>query len=170
MKALVIRQPWAQLILDGKKTIEIRGRRTSVREPFLIVAGKTIDELGMALHGPRPLLTIPVDRGLGISQRDLERLADLPMIAPSWAPLPIDTSPGAINGTLPTGVAIATARIYKVEPMKPELEIEAMCPLEQRKYDAGFYAWHLGNVKRISPFKVRGMPGFFDVDVEEMLL
>lgn len=40
MKALSVRQPWASLIASGKKTIEIRSRRTSHRGPLLICASK----------------------------------------------------------------------------------------------------------------------------------
>jgi ASCH domain len=31
-RALLIRHPWVDMILDGKKTWEIRGAKTSVRE------------------------------------------------------------------------------------------------------------------------------------------
>lgn len=43
MKALSIRQPWANLIASGKKTIETRTWQTTYRGPLLIVAGKSID-------------------------------------------------------------------------------------------------------------------------------
>ena len=44
MKALTIRQPWASLIAQGDKTIEIRSWRTHYRGPLLITAsGKTDD-------------------------------------------------------------------------------------------------------------------------------
>lgn len=31
MKALIIKQPWIDLILEGKKTIEVRGSKTNIR-------------------------------------------------------------------------------------------------------------------------------------------
>jgi hypothetical protein len=37
MRALLIRHPWIDLILDGKKTWEIRGARTTVRETIGLV-------------------------------------------------------------------------------------------------------------------------------------
>lgn len=43
MKALVVRQPWASLIARGRKTIEVRSRRTSHRGELLIVAGKVAE-------------------------------------------------------------------------------------------------------------------------------
>ena len=39
MRALSIRQPWAELILLGHKIIEVRSRRTHLRERVFIYAG-----------------------------------------------------------------------------------------------------------------------------------
>ena len=41
MRALSIRQPWAELILQGHKTIEVRSQRTNIRERVYIYAGAT---------------------------------------------------------------------------------------------------------------------------------
>lgn len=51
MKALSIRQPWASLIRDGKKTIEVRSWITRFRGEFLVVASARPDgpESGAAL-------------------------------------------------------------------------------------------------------------------------
>lgn len=43
MKALSIKQPWANLIASGEKTIETRTWRTSYRGPLLIVSSKMPD-------------------------------------------------------------------------------------------------------------------------------
>ena len=43
MKALSVRQPWAELIARGEKTIEIRDWATKHRGPLLIVASKRPD-------------------------------------------------------------------------------------------------------------------------------
>jgi hypothetical protein len=40
-RALSDRQPWAELILRGKKTIEVRSRATNIRGPMYIYAGLT---------------------------------------------------------------------------------------------------------------------------------
>lgn len=37
MKGLIIKQKWADLILDGKKTVEVRGRKTNVRGTIGII-------------------------------------------------------------------------------------------------------------------------------------
>jgi hypothetical protein len=40
MRALSFRQPWAELILLGQKTIEVRFQRTNIRERIYIYAGR----------------------------------------------------------------------------------------------------------------------------------
>ncbi|MBI4144609.1 ASCH domain-containing protein [Candidatus Woesearchaeota archaeon] len=51
MKALSLKQPWAELILQGKKTIETRTWKTSFRGKFLIHASKTPNKAAMAAFG-----------------------------------------------------------------------------------------------------------------------
>ena len=43
MKALSLKQPWAELILQGRKTIELRKWNTKFRGEFLIHASKSPD-------------------------------------------------------------------------------------------------------------------------------
>src|SRR5947208_599124 len=40
MRALSVRQPWAELILLGHKTVEVRSRRTVLRERVYLYATK----------------------------------------------------------------------------------------------------------------------------------
>ena len=64
MKALSIRQPWASLIITGKKTIEIRTwrpRRLELPQGIFIHAGKKFDgdilrEFGMTQDLPRGVI------------------------------------------------------------------------------------------------------------------
>ena len=67
MRALSIRQPWAELILLGHKTIEVRSRRTNLRERVYIYAGlnriepqeevRIADQFGIDVDGlPRGVL------------------------------------------------------------------------------------------------------------------
>ncbi len=44
MKALSLKQPWAELLVQGKKKIEIRKWNTNFRGKFLIHASKSPDE------------------------------------------------------------------------------------------------------------------------------
>ena len=43
MKALSVKQPWAELIASGRKTIEVRSWGTGHRGPLLIVASLNAD-------------------------------------------------------------------------------------------------------------------------------
>lgn len=54
MRALSIRQPWAELILSGRKTIETRSWRTSWRGLIAIHAGWVIDEAMCARYDLDP--------------------------------------------------------------------------------------------------------------------
>lgn len=47
MKALSIKQPWANLIADGKKGVEIRTWATKYEGPLYIHTGKTVDKQGV---------------------------------------------------------------------------------------------------------------------------
>ncbi|NPV68430.1 MAG: ASCH domain-containing protein [Anaerolineae bacterium] len=54
MKTLSIRQPWAELILQGRKTIELRTWRTNYRGPLLIHAGGNVEYDACAAYGLDP--------------------------------------------------------------------------------------------------------------------
>lgn len=47
MKTLSLKQPFAELVVSGKKTIELRNWRTKFRGKFLIHASKTPDPKAM---------------------------------------------------------------------------------------------------------------------------
>lgn len=46
VKALVVKQPWAGLILAGRKTIELRTWQTTYRGDLLLCAGAAVDPRG----------------------------------------------------------------------------------------------------------------------------
>ncbi len=54
MKTLSIRQPWAELILQGHKTIELRTWRTHYRGRILIHAGYNVERDGCEAYGINP--------------------------------------------------------------------------------------------------------------------
>ena len=54
MKALSIRQPWADLIIQGKKTLELRNWSVNHRGPLAIHASQTVDEPACRAHGINP--------------------------------------------------------------------------------------------------------------------
>lgn len=52
MKALSIKQPWAELIMRGVKDVENRTWETNYRGPLLIHAGKNIDKVALQSLDP----------------------------------------------------------------------------------------------------------------------
>lgn len=54
MKTLSIRQPWAELILQGRKTIELRTWQTHYRGAILIHAGGNLEQDGCEAYGIDP--------------------------------------------------------------------------------------------------------------------
>lgn len=57
MRALSIRQPWAELILRGDKDVENRSWRTHHRGPLLIHASRTVEKVAMRQYGFTSLAT-----------------------------------------------------------------------------------------------------------------
>lgn len=55
MKALSLKQPFAELVVSGKKTIEIRKWNTNFRGEFLIHSSKIPDENNMKKFGFKDL-------------------------------------------------------------------------------------------------------------------
>ena len=54
IKALTVRQPWAELILRGRKPFELRTWRTKYRGPLVIHAAVKIDSSDARLFGLDP--------------------------------------------------------------------------------------------------------------------
>ncbi len=51
MKALSLKQPFAELVVSGKKTIELRKWNTKFRGAFLVHASQAVDQKGMKRFG-----------------------------------------------------------------------------------------------------------------------
>jgi hypothetical protein len=51
MKALSLKQPWAELVVSGKKTVELRNWNTSFRGEFLVHASQAPNKEAMAKYG-----------------------------------------------------------------------------------------------------------------------
>jgi hypothetical protein len=59
LKALSIRQPWADLIVRGRKTIEVREWLVSHRGPFLIHVSNTVDWKAVETLGYEDVQSLP---------------------------------------------------------------------------------------------------------------
>lgn len=64
MKALSVRQPWASLIVAGKKTLEVRSRRTTHRGPIVICSSRTDANSDEALAASKRLPGAPYPSGV----------------------------------------------------------------------------------------------------------
>ena len=51
MKTLSLKQPWAELVVSGKKTIELRKWNTHFRGEFYVHASKNPDKEAMKIFG-----------------------------------------------------------------------------------------------------------------------
>ena len=123
MRALSIRQPYAELILRGIKTVEYRTRPTRV--------------LGERFHIYAPLKSASVDqniwsRDLGMPQGD-----ELPSWMIELAEQVGMIEPGAV---LPRGVVVGSAVIHRCSAVQLTTNTEQRTP--------PFYEWHLAGVER----------------------
>ena len=62
MKALSLKQPFAELVVSGKKTIELRRWNTNFRGNFFVHASKRLDEVSMKKFG---FLNLPKGKIVG---------------------------------------------------------------------------------------------------------
>ena len=122
MRALSIRQPYAELILRGTKTIEYRSRPTHIiGERFYIYASKR------KWSGP----PTSSDQAKKIWSDDLA----IPGTITGGAPVPpwmMELARRLISNELPTGVIVGSAVIERVTPSTRE----------------GLFEWHLCEVER----------------------
>jgi hypothetical protein len=125
VRALSIRQPFAELILRGMKTIEYRSRPTRIiGERFYIYASR------QPAVGRRQSATI-WSRDLAVPDEPLAPwMVELAEGLRLWKP-----------GALPTGVIVGSAIIERCEPLDP------VTPHAPRPT---FFKWHLTGVERIA--------------------
>jgi hypothetical protein len=133
MLALSIRQPFAELILRGIKTVEYRSRATRIiGQRFWIYAARKkgwgFDEFNRAAAGGR------------WSVKQADNIV-VPGDLPAWM-LELAEQVGMIEpeATLPTGVIVGSAVIEKV-----------VSPLPARP--DGVFHWHLADVQRITTLR-----------------
>lgn len=67
-----------------------------------------------------------------------------------------------LDGYYLFGKAICIVELFHIEKMKREHEAAALCNVYE-----GAFAWHLRNIRPITPFDVKGMLRLFNVEYEE---
>ena len=137
MRALSIRQPYAELILRGIKPIEFRSRPTRITgERFYIYASKQWAAGKLFLEGCRPSV---VSGSLSVVKKAWSDDLAMPGDAPQ--PWMLELAKMLILKDLPTGVIVGTASIKEVV-----------------KGDS-LYEWHLTDVERVKKLrKPKGHP------------
>lgn len=148
MKALSVKQPWAELIASGVKTIETRTWYTSYRGPLLICSSKR-PVVSNGLFQCPECLNFESFKKVGASSKE----AAYCHCCGKWV------FPRLINCS-PSGVAVCTVNLIACRPMDRYDKWMACCGLYQ-----GAFSWVLSDVKRITPFPVKGQQGLFDVTV-----
>ena len=66
MIALGVRQPWAELILRGEKTIEVRSRNTNVRGTIYLYASKKVSTHPAAEKSAKQHKIVPDEFPMGV--------------------------------------------------------------------------------------------------------
>ena len=135
MRALSIRQPFAELILRGVKTIEYRSRATRlIGERFWIYAAQRPDP-GQAEDAAAEAQRI-WSNDLAVPNR-AERGAAPPM----WM---MELARRVISKELPTGVIVGSAVIERCEAVQRTTDDGQRTPL---------FEWHLAGVERAASMR-----------------
>jgi hypothetical protein len=145
MKALTLTQPWASLVAIGAKSIETRGWRTSYRGPLAIHAAKGFPKDAV------DCLDIFVFFGAF-------RPDHAEMLKSAGVRLVPNACKRELAGYLPRGAVIATCQLTACTLISQEFE-ERLTNQERAfgNYDAGRYAWILGDIKALpEPIPAKG--------------
>ena len=142
MKAISVRQPFASLIVNGEKTIEMRAWKTDYRGPLLICAGmnRGVPASAFRTRKEREEFDEKFPRGVAVGIADL-----------------VDIREFRQRDTKHTG-----------EPFYCKIIRERFNSRVFADYDG--FSWVFANAKRIEPFKVKGQLRLFDVNVPKRVL
>ena len=171
MRALSIRQPYAELILRGIKPIEFRSRPTKIiGERFYIYASQQWAEGKLFLEGcgVKPEIRNPKSEGNPKSEIRMTKLAvvgdniEVPAVGPE--PWMLELAKMLILKDLPTGVIVGTAVIEKCEKVEDrgsKIEDSEGTPALSSILNppSSLFRWHLTDVERAKRFrKPKGHP------------
>ncbi len=166
MRALSIRQPYAELILRGIKTIEFRSRPTKIiGERFYIYAGQKWAEGKLLLAGCEGKSEIRNQKSEGSSKSEIRIVGDN-IEVPGTGPEPwmVELAQMLILKDLPMGVIVGSAVIEKCEKiedagLRMEDGAEASAPSSIIDPQSSLFRWHLTDVERAKRFrKPKGQP------------
>lgn len=148
MYVLTLRQPWAWLLVTGRKRIETRSWRTRVRQPIAIHASGDITEEEVALCSAQPFS---------------DALAETGIVTPDMLPL---------------GQVIGRVNLTDCQQMGIEFPLtETNLQLNARErafgvYAPGRWAWQTSSpvlYAERNRVALRGMPGLWKIDGDVLL-
>jgi len=154
MRALSIRQPYAELILRGVKTIEFRSRPTHIiGQRFYIYASKGKSRIGGdVIHSSEHRFTLSRSTFGNVKSSQPPKLVRADNLVAASPPIWMVELANALKlfpKDLPTGVIVGSAVIDKVTP--PD-------ETDGHGYD-GLFRWHLKDVQRAKHLtKPKGHP------------
>ncbi len=134
MKVLSFKQPWAELILQGKKKIDLRKWNTKFRGKFLIHASKIPDKKANQRFSCFPHKV----QGKAMKKFNLKKLL--------------------------CGFIIGKAKLVNVKKYANKKEFNKDKNLHLADNSFGNYGFILKEVKRIKPIKAKGQLGFWNFD------
>jgi hypothetical protein len=135
MKAISIKQPWAQLIARGEKTIELRTWATNHRGPLLIVS------------------SLAPDAGI------MKKTRRQNTAGAHW--LTDRHARNGLTGFYHLGAAVCLVNLTNCEPFDADKHGAGAC----FEVDApGLFAWHLSNPQPVQPVQIKGKLNFYYVD------
>ncbi len=149
MKAVSIKQPWANMIASNLKRIETRKWPTTYRGRILIVSSKKHDVDAL------DYFTEVIDT----TKMEIEAGVQIETGAAMRAVL-IEKAIG--DGKNPAGKALAVADLVDCRKMNRGDECDALCGV----YD-GVFAWILKNIRKVEPVDVKGALRIYNCPLEE---
>lgn len=144
MKTLSVRQPWAELIVQGRKTLELRTWTIRYRGPLAIHASQTVERAACQAHGLDP---DQVTTGAVIGVVDLVAIEELDAV--SYA---ARQGEHLADESFPTAVGAGLA---------PALG-------QPQGHTPTLYGWRLAHPRALTePVPMRGRMGVFEAPVTE---
>jgi hypothetical protein len=157
MRALSIRQPYAELILRGIKPIEFRSRPTKrIGERFYIYASQQWAEGKLFLEGCRGNAEVRMQN----AERRLVTSDNLEVPTDGPQPWMLELAKMLILKDLPTGVIVGTASIKACTPVGGKEDSDRdLQPTTNNMQPTTLYEWHLTDVERVKKLrKPKGHP------------
>lgn len=133
MKAINIKQPWAQLIARGIKKIEVRTWQTKHRGPLMIISSQAPDR----------------DQIKATRQTNVV-----------GAIFCTDVQTDELTGFYLFGSTICRVNLIKIEPFNASHIADACFDPGSV---SGLFAWHFSNPEPVPPRKIKGRLGLFEL-------